>query len=171
MNLTKVQKIILGIFLAVGASIALSAWHAKGQKEEERMQAIAKVELRKKAAAEFQAKESQRLRHEAAQRQEAETRKLDEKREELQRVLDQSLHDPYAIRLRNVRLVQGNGGYALCGDISAKTASGKYFPERAFAVTEFPIEKAPGQVIGVSKSDELPEPKSTAEMLISAGCQ
>ena len=134
------------------------------------MQAIAKVELRKKAAAEFQAKESLRLRHEVAQREQAETRRLDEKREELQRVLDQSLHDPYAIRLRNVRLVQGNGGYALCGEINAKTASGKYSGERPFGVTEIPLEKTGGQVIGISRTGELPDPSAVTALLAFAGC-
>lgn len=170
MLLTQLQKFAVGGIALLLILALLYFWVSKTREEEARLQTAAKIEMRKKAAAEFQARESQRMVREAEERAREEQRRLDDKREELQGVLDRAVFDPYAIRLRDVRLVQGNGGYALCGYVSAKMPSGKYFSERPFSVTEFPLEKVPSQVIGVSKTGEIPDPTITTAQLLSAGC-
>jgi hypothetical protein len=165
------QTLIIVACLVLGVSLLLASWIKKSIAREEQAKAQAiQLEAQKKAATELDKQERERRAIAESIRATADLRAMQDKREELLNVLYEALYDKYSMRLRNLRIVRGGGGDALCGDISAKLPSGRYFQERAFAVTDLPLENTTTRVIGVPRGEKSVDAAVEREQLAAAGC-
>lgn len=86
-----------------------------------------------------------------------------------QQLLLDNLKDPSSAQFKNLRLVTGEGGEALCGEVNAKNAFGGYTGFKPFVVTEERLQHALSNiVIGDAKEDWMA--KANEILFFRAGC-
>lgn len=85
------------------------------------------------------------------------------------KVLD-SLKDPESAQFKNLRLVKGEGGEALCGEVNAKNSYGGYIGFSQFGVTEKLLKNSSSNVILLNSGGDYVASIVHKLRLQDAGC-
>lgn len=153
------QKIVV-VFLMIFLAALMSCGKSKQQLAEE----AAKQEAAEKLEAERKEAEEDRLQAEAEEREENE--KINKYREQLLG----TLKDPSSAQFRNLRMVIGKGGAALCGEINGKNSYGGYIGFQPFAVTEQQMENTDSNIIVFNPNEDWLIARANQIRISDAGC-
>ena len=154
------MKKIVVVCLLISLGALTSCGKSKQQLAEEAKQREAAVRMeaeRKKA-------EEERLQAQAEERQRNE--KINKYREQVVGILK----DPSSAQFRNLRLVTGEGGEALCGEINGKNSYGGYIGFVPFAVTEYKMESTDSNIIIYNANEDWLIAKANQIRIGKAGC-
>ena len=155
------QRIVVVCLLVL---VALSALTSCGKSKQQLAEEAKQREATVKMEAERKKAEEARIQAQAEERERKE--KINKYREQLLG----NLKDPSSAQLRNLRMVTGEGGEALCGEINGKNSYGGYIGFHPFAVTEQQMKNTNGNVIIFNPNEDWLIAKANQIRIGEAGC-